>query len=63
MAGIARAARERTVKSLGVIWVDAHADINIPETSASGNIHGTPVALGWRAMSIKTSSDELRKRI
>jgi arginase len=29
---------------LTVIWVDAHADINIPETTTSGNIHGCPVA-------------------
>lgn len=27
-----------------VIWVDAHADINTPETTESGNIHGMPVA-------------------
>ena len=27
-----------------MIWVDAHADINTPETSESGNIHGMPVA-------------------
>jgi arginase len=27
-----------------VIWVDAHADINTPETSGSGHIHGMPVA-------------------
>jgi len=27
-----------------VVWVDAHADINTPATSASGNIHGMPVA-------------------
>ena len=32
-------------KSLGVIWFDAHADINLPETSPSGNIHGMPVAI------------------
>lgn len=30
--------------NLGVIWVDAHADINLPETSPSGNIHGMPLA-------------------
>jgi arginase len=30
--------------SLGVVWVDAHADINTPETSSSGNVHGMPVA-------------------
>ncbi|HQZ90645.1 MAG TPA: arginase [Thermomicrobiales bacterium] len=29
---------------LGVIWVDAHADINTPETSPSGNVHGMPLA-------------------
>lgn len=28
-----------------VIWVDAHADINTPESTDSGNIHGMPVAL------------------
>lgn len=34
---------------LKVIWVDAHADANIPETSPSGNYHGMPAAhlLGW----------------
>jgi arginase len=32
-------------KKLGVIWFDAHADINTPETSPSGNIHGMPVAV------------------
>ena len=30
--------------NLGVIWVDAHADFNTPETSPSGNIHGMPLA-------------------
>ena len=28
----------------GLLWVDAHADFNTPETSPSGNIHGMPVA-------------------
>ena len=28
----------------GVIWVDAHADINTPETTVTGNIHGMPLA-------------------
>ncbi|MBN8572849.1 MAG: arginase [Candidatus Kapaibacterium sp.] len=32
-------------KRLGVIWVDAHSDINTPQTSPSGNIHGMPVAV------------------
>jgi arginase len=29
---------------IGLIWFDAHADINTPETSLSGNIHGMPLA-------------------
>lgn len=33
---------------LGVVWFDAHADLNTPETSPSGNVHGMPLgaALG-----------------
>ena len=31
-------------KDLAVIWVDAHGDINTPETSPTGNIHGMPLA-------------------
>jgi arginase len=31
-------------KKIGVIWVDAHADFNTPETTPSGNIHGMPLA-------------------
>lgn len=32
-------------KTLGVIWVDAHADIHSPYTSPSGNVHGMPLAM------------------
>jgi arginase len=28
----------------GVLWIDAHADINTPDTSPSGNVHGMPLA-------------------
>jgi arginase len=31
-------------KPLGLIWVDAHGDMNTPESSASGNVHGMPLA-------------------
>lgn len=31
--------------NLGVIWYDAHADLNTAETSPSGNIHGMPLAV------------------
>ncbi|MCK6438913.1 MAG: arginase, partial [Planctomycetes bacterium] len=33
-----------TPPRLGLLWFDAHADINTPDTSPSGNIHGMPVA-------------------
>lgn len=32
-------------KSFGVIWFDAHGDMNTPETTPSGNIHGMPLAV------------------
>lgn len=32
-------------EDVGLIWFDAHADINTPETSSSGNIHGMPLAI------------------
>ena len=38
VAGVAQ--RGRT----GVLWIDAHADLNTPATSPSGNIHGMPLA-------------------
>jgi arginase len=34
----------RENKPLGLIWVDAHADINTPASSPSGNVHGMPLA-------------------
>ena len=30
-------------KNMAVIWIDAHGDLNTPETSPSGNIHGMPL--------------------
>ena len=30
---------------VGLLWIDAHADMNTPETSPSGNIHGMPLAV------------------
>ena len=44
IVGTSRAIRERLGREMAVIWVDAHADINTPESSESGNIHGMPVA-------------------
>jgi arginase len=34
----------REEKPLGVIWVDAHGDMNTPATTGSGNVHGMPLA-------------------
>lgn len=42
-AGAAAALEEP--EPLGMIWIDAHADFNTPETTPSGNIHGMPVAV------------------
>ena len=44
VAGTAKAIRERLGREMALIWVDAHTDINTPETSDSGNVHGMPVA-------------------
>ncbi|MCP3954752.1 MAG: arginase, partial [Desulfobacterales bacterium] len=43
IAGIADYCRARDL-TMGVIWLDAHADMNTDETSPSGNIHGMPLA-------------------
>jgi arginase len=34
----------RSNQKIGVLWIDAHSDINTPETSPSGNVHGMPLA-------------------
>jgi arginase len=43
VAGVAGYFRDRQ-QSLGLIWFDAHGDMNIPGVSLSGNIHGMPLA-------------------
>jgi arginase len=43
VSGVAEFYRRRG-QSIGVIWIDAHSDINTPETSPSGNVHGMPLA-------------------
>lgn len=43
ISGLARHYR-RLGQSIGVIWVDAHTDMNTPDSSPSGNIHGMPLA-------------------
>lgn len=45
VAGVAQHYRERTGRPIGVLWVDAHTDMNTPETTPSGNIHGMSLAV------------------
>jgi len=44
VAAAAGWARKATGKPVGLIWIDAHADMNTPATSPSGNVHGMPLA-------------------
>lgn len=53
IAGIKKAFPDRR---LGVVWIDAHADIHSPFTTPSGNMHGMPVA-------VASATDNLAKRI
>lgn len=48
VAGVAGFHQEHG-RSIGLIWVDAHGDMNSPDTSPSGNVHGMPlgVLLGY----------------
>ncbi len=54
VSGVAEFHRQRGQK-IGLIWIDAHSDINTPDTSPSGNVHGMPLAallgLGPEALS------------
>jgi len=43
LTGVASHFRARGEK-IGLIWIDAHADMNTPESSPSGNVHGMPLA-------------------
>ncbi|MCC7062099.1 MAG: arginase, partial [Planctomycetes bacterium] len=43
VSGVAEHFRSKNEK-IGLIWVDAHADMNTPESSPTGNIHGMPLA-------------------
>ncbi len=43
IAGVSKFYRDRE-QAIGCIWPDAHADMNTPESSPSGNVHGMPFA-------------------
>lgn len=44
LSGISKHFRDKN-EEIGLVWFDAHADINTPETSGSGNLHGMPLAV------------------
>ena len=43
VSGVAEFYRRQN-QHVGLIWIDAHTDINTPESSPSGNVHGMPLA-------------------
>jgi len=43
VSGVAEFYR-RDNKKIGLLWIDAHSDVNTPESSPSGNVHGMPLA-------------------
>ena len=52
-AGVSKFYRTRK-QAVGCLWIDAHADMNTPESSPSGNVHGMPLAatLGYGPQSL-----------
>jgi arginase len=44
ISGASRFHRERG-ESMGLVWIDAHADLNTPASSPTGNIHGMPLSV------------------
>ncbi len=56
-SGVAQVRRE--AGPIGLIWIDAHMDAHLPETSPSGALHGMPVAclLGLGAPQLTTIAD------
>lgn len=46
-------------KKIGVVWIDAHADIHTPYTSPSGNMHGMPLAIALNQDNIACQVNEV----
>src|SRR5580765_2318838 len=44
----------------GVLWLDAHGDLNTPETTPSGNVHGMPLAVALGRSGAQFAADGLR---
>ncbi|MEK6566712.1 MAG: arginase, partial [Bacteroidota bacterium] len=62
IAGVAAHARSLS-RTLGVLWIDAHGDLNTDGTTPSGNIHGMPLAssIGLGAIELKSVGGDFRK--
>lgn len=59
VAATASHVRRRHDRPVGLIWVDAHGDMNTPQTSGSGNVHGMPLAalLGQEPIELASIGD------
>lgn len=62
IAGVSNFCRKNK-KTLGVIWIDAHGDMNTDATSPSGNIHGMPLAasIGLGALELTSVGGDFKK--
>ncbi|MFT6844184.1 MAG: arginase [Flavobacteriales bacterium] len=47
-------------KRLGIVWVDAHADLHTPHTTPSGNVHGMPLATALGTDNIEKAINEIK---
>jgi arginase len=47
---------------LGVIWIDAHADLHSPYTTPSGNIHGMPLATALAEDNLELQSNDIDEK-
>jgi arginase len=48
-------------KRLGVIWIDAHADLHTPFTTPSGNMHGMPLAIALAEDNVECAVNQLNE--
>lgn len=62
IAGVSNYCKKKN-KKLGVIWVDAHGDMNTDQSSPSGNIHGMPLAasIGLGAIELTSVGGDFQK--
>lgn len=59
LAGLTRAHKNERI---GVVWIDAHADMHTPYTSPSGNMHGMPLAVAMGVDNLECKINELSEQ-